>query len=112
MPPREPVHRLSGQRAVLMRLERKRLPHPIRLAEQSRTAFRGTVMAVAHHVRCGAHCEIETDVGLCPKWAAWARSGHSITSSARFTRATPLSEDPQSVASRLIAHPERSTQIL
>jgi hypothetical protein len=29
-----------------------------------------------------------------------------------FIRATPLSEDPRSVASRLIARPERSTQIL
>jgi hypothetical protein len=29
-----------------------------------------------------------------------------------FIRATPLSEDPQSAASRLIAHPERSTKKL
>jgi hypothetical protein len=65
----EPAHRLSGQRAALMRLELKRLPHPIQTAEQSRTAFRGTLMAEAHHVRCGAHCGIETDIGLRPKCA-------------------------------------------
>ena len=40
----EPAHHLSGQRAALMRLELKRLPHPIPTAEQSRTAFRGTPM--------------------------------------------------------------------
>ena len=48
----------------------------------------------------------------CPKGA---RSGHSIISSARasaFIRATLLSEDPQSTASRLIVRPERYTPIL
>ena len=40
----EQVRRLSGQRAALMRLELKRLRTPIPTAEQSRTAFRGTLM--------------------------------------------------------------------
>ena len=42
--PHEPVPRLLRQRAALIRLELKMLPHPIPTAEQSRTAFRGTVM--------------------------------------------------------------------
>ena len=38
-----------------------------------------------------------------------ACASQSVTTSGEFIRATPLSEDPQSTVSRLIAHPERST---
>ena len=38
-----------------------------------------------------------------------AFASQSVTTSGEFIRATPLSEDPQSTVSRLIAHPERST---
>ena len=64
---RRAIHRLRGPERALMRLKLKRLPHPILTAEQLRTAFRGTLMAVAHHVRRGAHCGIEKDIGLRPK---------------------------------------------
>jgi hypothetical protein len=43
----EAAHHLSGQRAALMRLELKRLPHPISTRERLRTAFPDSVMAVS-----------------------------------------------------------------
>ncbi len=57
----------------------------------------------------------QADILIVRRTMQHSRSGHSITSAAQacsLIRATPLSENPQSPASRLIARPERSTTIL
>ena len=65
----EPARHLSGQRAALMRLELKRLSTPHPDCRTITDGFPGHPHAEAGHVRCGAHCGIETDIGLYPKCA-------------------------------------------